>query len=66
MSYIIGAAGYSGSGKSTIPRALSNVLNFPFICQNAFYIRSEAIMNRCGDLKNFDLSEALDICLLRS
>jgi uridine kinase len=66
MSYIIGVAGYSGSGKSTFSKVLSNVLNVPVICQDAFYIGKEAMMDRCLDVNNFDLPEALDICLLRS
>lgn len=66
MNYIIGVAGYSGSGKSTFSKVLSNVLNVPVICQDAFYIGKEAMMDRCLDVNNFDLPEGLDICLLRS
>ena len=55
MSYIIGLAGYFGSGKFTYSKVLSNVLNAPVICQDAFYIRKEAMMDICMDVNNFDL-----------
>ncbi len=62
---IIGITGGSGSGKSTIVRKISEVVNdFVFIPQDNYYNSAEYISNENITAYNFDHPEAFDTPLL--
>lgn len=61
MSKIIGVTGFSGSGKSTFCRLLSEKLDCTVISQDDFYIGREVMAVRGIDPNNFDVPQALDV-----
>ncbi len=62
---IIGITGGSGSGKSTIVRKISEVVNdFVFIPQDNYYHSAEFVSNENITMYNFDHPDAFDTKLL--
>jgi uridine kinase len=62
---IIGITGGSGSGKSTIVRKISEVVNdFVFIAQDNYYHSAEFVSNENITAYNFDHPDAFDTKLL--
>ena len=61
MNLIIGVAGFSGSGKSTFSKLLSEALDCPIVSQDDFYLGRAGMVLRGMDGNNFDVPEALEL-----
>ncbi len=59
--------GISGSGKTTVGRALAELLGCPYIDQDSFYLREKPLVRLSdgSEVRNWDTMEAIDETRLR-